>query len=320
MWRRPAVGADALGAEMIVFITTAEHQYTHSNLVEEAREVPVRLLTYDQVLAQPPHAEATYVFTDADRLPAWAVEAAAGLYRRLRDQGNRVLNDPARLLSRYGLLRRLQRDGFNRFNAYRAEECVAPSRWPVFLRTEGNHGGALTGLLADQYALDGAVCEAVARGYPISNLLIVEYVGEEVRPGLFRKMSVFKVGDRLLGYWCVHQSDWQVKQGTHGIATPELYEEEFQLVANDGYADVMAPVFDKAGVDYGRIDFSLLNGRPQVFEINTNPNIHLSDYNHPSPRRVESCRLFKDKYIAALQHLDDAAHALRGETIAVTQS
>jgi hypothetical protein len=39
MWRRPAVGADALGAEMIVFITTAEHQYTHSNLVEEAREV-----------------------------------------------------------------------------------------------------------------------------------------------------------------------------------------------------------------------------------------------------------------------------------------
>jgi hypothetical protein len=192
--------------------------------------------------------------------PLGRFEAAAGLYRRLRDQGNRVLNDPARLLSRYGLLRRLQRDGFNRFNAYRAEECVAPSRWPVFLRTEGNHGGALTGLLADQNALDGAVREAIARGYPISNLLIVEYVGEEVRPGLFRKMSVFKVGDRLLGYWCVHQSDWQVKQGTHGIATPELYEEEFQLVANDGYADVMAPVFDKAGVDYGRIDFSLLNG------------------------------------------------------------
>jgi hypothetical protein len=32
-------------------------------------------------------------------------------------------------------------------------------------------------------------------------------------------------------------------------------------------------IFDLANIEYGRIDYSLLNGKIQVWEINTNPNI-----------------------------------------------
>jgi len=297
---------------MIIFITTGGHGYTHSNLVEEVSGIAVQVTSYEEALARVPPAPATYVFTDVDRLPAWAVQAAARLFRTLRDRGDRVLNDPARLLSRYGLLRRLHSDGINQFNAYRFEEGVLPSRWPVFLRGEGDHSGALTGLLPDRDALSGAISECVSAGYPISNLLIVEYAGEEVRPGLFRKMSVFKVGKRLLGYWSVHEGNWQVKAGSPGIAPEEMHEEEYQLVANDGFADVMAPIFDIAGVDYGRLDFGLLGGRPQVFEINTNPNVHLNNRDHPSPRRADTYRLFRSKYVAALQALDRQSSGAKG--------
>ena len=32
-------------------------------------------------------------------------------------------------------------------------------------------------------------------------------------------------------------------------------------------------MFQIAGIDYGRIDYSMLDGEPQVWEINTNPTV-----------------------------------------------
>jgi hypothetical protein len=84
-----------------------------------------------------------------------------------------------------------------------------------------------------------------------------------------------------------------VKYGKPGIATPELYEEEYDFIATNPFAEALRPVFDIAGVDYGRVDFGLVAGRPQIYEINTNPDIKLRPPPGDVQRRNDSIDLFR---------------------------
>jgi len=228
----------------------------------------------------------------------------------LRDDGMRVLNDPARLPSRYGLLRQLCRHGINDFDAYRVEEGSVPARWPVFLRAEGEHDAPLTDLMHNWDEARRAIEAAVAAGVPISSLLLVEYAAEPVRPGLFRKLSVFRIGDVYFGANCVHEDKWLVKLGTKGIAPPELYEDELRLVRDNPFEAALKPVFELATIEYGRADFGLVGGKAQIYEINSNPHIQFPT-EHPSVARTESFRVFKQNFYAALAGIDTPTYAWR---------
>ena len=51
-------------------------------------------------------------------------------------------------------------------------------------------------------------------------------------------------------------------------------------------AEVVPPV-DRAGVQYGRIDYAFLaDGRPQIWEINTNPNLMRPPKTDPAPHET----------------------------------
>ncbi len=289
---------------MIHIVTTALHAYTHKSLREEEDAPELALRTYADISLGSKIAPGTYILTDLDRLAAWRLLDAAKFCQWHRKKGGVVLNDPARVLSRHGLLRALNRAGINQFDAYRVEEKVTPKRWPVFLRLEGNHGAQISGLLENEKGLTRAIEKVVDNGYPIAALLIVEYAAEPVQPGLFRKFSVFRVGDRLLGYTCVHDDQWIVKQGKPGIAPLEFYEEEYRCVRDTPYAEAIWPAFRIAGIDYGRVDFGIVDGRPQIYEINTNPEMKLRPPPSPVARRDESCELFRVKYLKALRALD----------------
>ena len=227
------------------------------------------------------------------------------LYRRLAGSGIRALNDPALFLGRYGLLRGLCRSGVNSFNAYRLDSGERPSKWPVFLRLEGDHARPVSGLLQGEQELEDALQRAIDDGAPRSTLLIIEYAAEPVTPGIYRKLSVFRVGDKLLGYTCVHEDNWLVKYGKSGIAPPDLYEEEYSFVAQNPYAGAVLPAFELAGIEYGRVDFGIVGGRPQIYEINSNPHIELRPKNVPNARRGESFSLFRANYIDAMKAIDD---------------
>lgn len=305
--RPPDCGCESgLGRALIIFVVTPEHTYTVAPVVENSPGAPVGVTTYDQLLSMTEVPRATYVFTDLDRLPQWRVSSAARLYRQLRDAGLRVLNDPARMPSRSGLLRLLYRSGINGFNAYRIEEQVIPERWPVFLRSEGGHDAPLTGLMHDWDEARRAVDAAIAAGAPATSLLLVEYAAEPVVPGLFRKLSLFRIGDTYFGANCVHEDNWLVKYGTKGIAPPELYEDDLRIVRDNPYEADIRPAFEIPGIEYGRVDFGLVGGKVQVYEINSNPHVAFPT-EHPSPARVESYRVFRDNYYAALAAIDTPA-------------
>jgi hypothetical protein len=291
---------------MIVFLLANAKVPSIDAVIAAARDRDIAKLAYAELFAAPRLPRATYIFGNLDMLSWSGLRSAAAAYRQLRAQGVRVLNDPARVASRFGLLRQLYLAGMNQFNAYRAEEGVRPQRWPVFLRIEASHGGPISQLLNRWEEVRGAIAEAVAAGIPLTTILIVEYAGQPVRPGLFRRLAIYRIGDRSVADTCVHERDWRAKEGEDGIATPELYEDELRIVRDNPYRDVVGKAFDLAGIDYGRADFGLVDGRVQVYEINPTPFVELLG-DGPSPLRSESNRLSNAHYLDALRQLDSPA-------------
>jgi hypothetical protein len=289
---------------MIVFLTTENHSYTHEEVARTATWPQVRLATYESLRGEVRLPDATYVFTDLDRLAPGHLREAAGICRQLRAAGLRVLNDPARFRTRSGLLRILHDSGINSFNAYRIEENTRPRRWPVFVRAQGDHDPPLSGLLESWEQVEAAVDAALGDGVPLSQLMVVEYAAQPVRPGLFRKLGCYRIGDTSVAHVCVHDEQWIVKYGKMGIAGEDLYADELRIVRDNPHAPALQRAFELAGVEYGRVDFGLVDGRVEIYEINTNPHTRFGQGDHPSPLRVESERVFQHNYLQALRGID----------------
>ncbi|MEO7602220.1 MAG: hypothetical protein ABIS39_03005, partial [Sphingomicrobium sp.] len=161
-----------------------------------------------------------------------------------------------------------------------------------------------SGLIGNQAILDEFIGKMVEAGIPLTSLLLIEYCAEEVVPGLYRKLSVFRVGERMIGYTCVHDRNWLVKYGRPGIASADLYEDELRIVRDNPFGEEMRKVFDLANVEYGRVDFGLVGGRAQVYEINSNPDVELAPKSNGVALRDESNALFRTNYLAAMRAID----------------
>lgn len=288
---------------MITFLTTSAYSNTHRALEKIDKGPPVRTLPYRSAFESPVLPRGTWVFTDCDRLSLPDRHAAGALFRCLRNGGARVLNDPARMPSRHGLLRSLHRAGLNGFDAYRYEEREVPRRWPVFLRTEGDHDQPLSGLIATPDALHAAAEEAIAAGTPITALIVIEYAAEPVAPGLFRRLSSYRVGPTVFACACAHDDNWLVKYGKLGIATQALYDDELRVVRDNPFEAPLRAAFEHVGIEYGRADFGLVGGRVQVYEINTNPQVAFPT-EHPFATRLETYALMREHHLAALAAID----------------
>lgn len=294
---------------MIIVLTTRPHGGTHATLTR-ARGFDLRLRDYASCFNARRLPGATYIFADLDRLHYWELEQAAHLYRQLAAAGLRVLNDPARACQRYGLLRRLREAGINDFDAWTLSEQRPPARYPVFLRTISAHRGVLSDLLHTAAELESAVQQALVAGLPERELLVVEYCAEALRPGLFRKQAMFRVGDALVPAPSVHDDQWVAKNGQRGIAGAELYAEEARLVRAQPHAHVLRRGFELGCIEYGRADYGLVAGRPQVYEINTNPLISPARP-QPDPARDDTVRYCEQRLHAAFAAIDGAVTPAR---------
>lgn len=291
---------------MICILVCRGYEFTVRPLQRAGPAAPrVVILPYDEVLKKSAVQRGTYVFTDLDRLDIFDLIAASRLFQRLKENGCRAFNDPARVRTRLALLRSLYRHKLNPFDAYSLEDGERPERFPVFIRIAEEHTeGPLTDLIWDQETLESAIEAVLEAGYPRRTLIITEYAAEPVRPGIYRKLSVFRVADRYLPHVCVHDLNWIVKSGKTGIAPMDLYDEELEILQKNPFADAMKKVFEDAEIEYGRVDFGLVDDRPCVYEINTNPTIS-GPYPHPIPQRVESMKIGWSALIASLVEIDD---------------
>jgi len=294
---------------MIYFLMTQEHGYTLRDVCEHSKSSKTEVVYYERLLEHvnvgadmPP---GTYVFTDFDRLTISDLLTVSKVYRGLKGhpESCRVLNDPARVKSRYGLLRFLYQSGINSFNVYRADEGVLPERYPVFLRYVTEHGEPLSDLLADRDELDRELFRAISSGAPESSILIVEYCAEPVAEGIYRRLATYKIGSEIFPASMVQEDRWCVKYGKKGISRDEDFQYELDFVRGDGYREQLSKVFEIANIDYGRLDFALVKGRIEVYEINTNPLFKLPK-KQVTPVRDEALKIEWDNYMVALRKLE----------------
>ena len=286
---------------MIVFVTTASHRYTHREIAQSL--APFRQATYPMVLTRSSLPFATYIFSDLDRLNFWQLELAAHVFRALRAAGCRVLNDPAVALQRLALLRRLHANGLNSFTAWPALERETVDRFPVFARTESAHRGVLTDLLEDRETLEAAIRKLVEQGHPLADLIVVQYCAEPIHADVFRKLSVYRLGETLVPALSVHERSWCAKYGEDGVAGELAYDEDLERVKTNPHGAAVLRAFQAACIDYGRADFGLVRGRPEIYEINTNPMIERSGA-FRFPARAQAAQLSQMAYDKAMLALD----------------
>ncbi|MFW6059729.1 MAG: hypothetical protein ACODAQ_06075 [Phycisphaeraceae bacterium] len=253
-------------------------------------------------------AAATYIFSDLERLTPARRALAVRLHEQI-DQNNtpaRVLNHPARSLRRYDLLRTLHAKGINRFQVRRVREPLSGLRYPVFLRLENDHGGSRTELLHDAEALKRAIDALRWRHGAAEALLIVEFCDTSDAAGVFRKYAAFVVSDQIIPRHVLFGRNWMLKEPE--LAEADLLEERRTFVRTNPHAAELRRICAEAGITYGRVDYGIVDGQVQVWEINTNPTI-LREPEMYSDRNFATHRLFARRIGRAFHALDGAGSA-----------
>ena len=189
---------------MIRFLTTRGHDYTLTELVK-GKIGPATprctVISYDRFFRRKYVPAGTYIFTDIERLTPFELRLAAEAFRILyAAPGCSVLNDPTRVMARYELLRNLRAEGINDFEALRADDRRRPSRYPVFLRHEQDHGYPLSDLIDSPQALDKALGELRASGTPLRGVLIVVYAAAPFSGPVFRQLTTFGLGTAVFAH------------------------------------------------------------------------------------------------------------------------
>lgn len=226
----------------------------------------------------------TYIFADFERLHPWTFSLVKRQALKLKSRGYTVLNDPQHYVSRFRFLRTLRERGINDFGAYRLDELDVPLRFPVFLRNEADHRGAMSALLHNREELRSLTGGLSFRDrLRKRDLMVIEYSSSASLDGIFRKYSAMKIGDALIPRHVLFSHDWVTKKPD--IVTETLAREESEFLQTFPHRAQVMDAFQIAGIDYGRIDYGVKAGQIQVWEINTNPVV-VPDRAHMNPLRL----------------------------------
>lgn len=248
-----------------------------------------------------------YVFTGINRLGPASVEMLAELSGQLEiGTGLPPLNHPRKTLRRLELLQALHREGLNDFRAYGAWEDFSQARFPVFVRPREQDGGSPP-LLYSKNQVVRAIGKELMAGWSLRDVLVVEFEDTASRGGLFRKYSAYVVGSRIIPFSLYIGSNW-VLRSDGAVDTPEGIEEERSFIEENPHHDQLARIFSIAETQFGRIDYSLKDGRIQTWEINTLPLLRRPPDSHPRPDDLSALRkpskaLFRGAYSSAWREL-----------------
>lgn len=232
-----------------------------------------RIVHYEDLVNQKEFPLGTYVLSALDQLSPANAALLSEIYQQLKDApGIRFLNHPAKTLQRFELLTELNRQGMNEFCAVRASSDRKHLRFPVFLRNERLHEGALSPLLNSEREIQQAIGRALVQGHKLKDLLIVEFCDTASETGYYRKYAAFVVGKKVIPRSLNYGREWMLKHSQTEFTLP-MVQEELEFVLQNPHQDQLLKIFELAQVEYGRIDYAIKNGKVQTWEINLNPTI-----------------------------------------------
>lgn len=289
---------------MIFYVSHRKHAYTQAIVLLYLRpdlRANFRLVRYEDSGLLRGVAAGVVIWTDLDRLTDNELAEAAGLSDALSGEGRLTqLNHPTRSLRRFDLLRKLHDTRGNGFNVYRPERLPDDIRFPVFIRDEVGALYEEPPLLHDRAALDAAI--ATPGFGSMRRPMVVEMVGLPSADGFYRKFGAYRIGDTIYAQHISMSESWFVKNAPERLS-PEHRREIQEYIRENPRREAVMAVFDAANTQYGRLDYTLHEGRMLVFEINTNPTV-LSD--PPTPFITYDPQPFADRHAAALLVLPGA--------------
>jgi hypothetical protein len=293
---------------MIYYVCHPGHAYTVAVILlyhgERLRDL-FRLVPYGKLAPLRQAGAGVVIWTDFDRLEPRELSEAGVFRDELRATRPDLLhlNDPLHSEQRFALLRRLHDEGTNAFDVRRPDQSLDGLRYPVFLRDEAGAAYTAPPLLEDRSALDAAI--AALPGSDMKRPMIVELGSRPEPDGWYRKYGAYRVGGRIFPQHCLVQQHWFIKNAR---LRPEHRPEHVAYFLGNPHRAELMPLFDAAKIEFGRIDYTLVDGRIQVFEINTNPAV-LGD--PPTWLQPYDQRPYAGQYVEALLALPqaDSAHA-----------
>ena len=290
---------------MICFLTTRKFNHTVTKcLATEGRALrgTVVARSYGSLLLAKDLPVCTYIFSDLERLAPSDLQRLQPIHDRLaNDPRVTILNSPTGTLRRFELLTKMHQHDINSFAAYRLSESPRPKRFPVFIRGEDDHKGSLSGIIHSQQDLERTAQRLVSRWHDSSRMIVVEYLDARGNDGIFRKYSAFKIGDRIVPRHVFFDTQWCVK--SWHLLDQHLLDEELRYVDENPHAEALSNIFDLAGVDFGRVDYGIIDGKIQVWEINTNPILPVN-FGDGGTARANVNSLFTARFIAAMKHIN----------------
>ena len=261
---------------MIHFFVPAAQEFTIKDYVDlfgRALRHDIRILHYEDLVNQREFSRGTYVLAALDQLHTGMDQLLVELLDQLKPvEGFRFLNDPQKTLQRFELLNKLHDEGRNDFRAFKADGDLTNLRFPVFLREESLHDGAISPLLNSERDIHEALGRALVQGHKLKDLLIVEFCDTADERGFFRKYAAFIVGKRVIPRSLNYGKQWMLKHSETEF-TMAMVREELEYVSTNPHQQQLEEIFAFAEVGYGRIDYAIKDNRVQTWEINLHPTI-----------------------------------------------
>ena len=278
---------------MIVYLSTERFSSTiryFKDFVRGRTRASIVSLSYEELFFEGAGPIGHCIFTDFDRLSPYELQCAAAFAGALQAAAPdaRILNHPLKSLERYPLLVALHKAGINDFTATRVETGERPPCYPVFIRCEDGYGGPETDLIHDDEGYDAAIASLAARALPRRGRISIGFGNQRNADGRFRKYGAFNIAGKIVPHDLMFGEKWVVKVhplGTdramkrlegHG-ETAEGVAEEWDYIQANPHEDILRQAFSVAGIDYGRADYGVMDGRVQIYEINTNPHLPWAD-------------------------------------------
>jgi hypothetical protein len=263
---------------MIYYFVTAKTAYAMGMFLEswgKSLAGKIRIVEYEALLSgqkSVPEIGGAYIFNNIARLrqlPPAPRKVIYDLHERLiKNCGpNKVLNDPTKALLRYDFLRAMHKQGVNSFNVYRAGN--APRRFPVFVRHVNDSEFETPRLCATMREYHATIAGIRSMRKPLDDLIVIEFVDTKDANGVYRKYGAFVVGGRVVPRHLFFSRNWMVKLAD--LAEPPMIEEEMNFLNSTAHAALLHECARINHTHYCRIDYGLLDGRPQIWEVNLNP-------------------------------------------------
>lgn len=238
----------------------------------EAQGLEIQIVPYSRLTGVIEFESSVFIFAGLESVSAETRGHAGRLWRSIAAVilPTLLINHPLLAMQRYELLRELRERGTNDFGVYRLTEWRRPRRFPVFLRDEARSLPEGPRLFESEAELDAAFDRIASSGQGRDSKLIVEWHAKREPDGSFRRYGAYSVNGAIVPCRPAFHDQWLVPATRYARNAGELAVERAHLAENP-HAEALRRVFQMARIDFGRIDYAIVDGRLQVYGIHTDP-------------------------------------------------